>query len=108
MRSGRTPALVLSLVKETLSVVSECLLLITKSRRGVLQIDIYFRQPRDAIVVQGATTDQKLNSALLRQLSFGVAADAVVKYVRLSESTNSVLRCASYVYDRIRGPAHGQ
>ena len=36
----------------------------------------------------GATTDQKITSAL-RQLSLGVSADAVVDYVRLKESTNS-------------------
>jgi Plant transposon protein len=57
-------------------------------KKGVLQIDNYFSQRRDAIGAQGATTDQKLCSAL-RQLSLGVAADAVVEYVRLSESTNS-------------------
>jgi hypothetical protein len=57
-------------------------------KKGVLQIDNYFSQRRDAIGAQGATTDQKLCSAL-RQLSLGVAADAVVEYIRLSESTNS-------------------
>jgi Plant transposon protein len=40
------------------------------------------------IGVRGASTDQKITAAL-RQLSLGVGADAVVEYVRLSESTIS-------------------
>jgi hypothetical protein len=48
----------------------------------------YFTQKFDAVGVRAASTDQKITAAL-RHLSLGVGADAVVKYVRLSESTIS-------------------
>jgi hypothetical protein len=62
---------------------------IEKLIAGVLSADAgYFTQKLDAVGVRGASTDQKLTAAL-RQLSLGVGADAVVEYVRLSESAIS-------------------
>jgi hypothetical protein len=55
---------------------------------GVMAVDDYFTQKRDALGVLGASPDQKI-AAALRQLSLGVGADSIVEYVRLSESTIS-------------------
>jgi hypothetical protein len=57
-------------------------------RETVIQEDEYFCQRCDACGVAGLTTDQKLFCAL-RQLSLGIASDAVTEYARLSESTAS-------------------
>jgi hypothetical protein len=57
-------------------------------REGVLATDGYFLQKQDAIGKLGASTDQKMVCAL-RQLAYGVSADAVCEYVRVSESTAS-------------------
>ena len=53
----------------------------------VYAVDSYFIQKSDALLRDGASTDQTLTSAL-RQICFGVSADAVVDYVRMAESTN--------------------
>jgi hypothetical protein len=50
------------------------------------QIKGIFSQKSDAVGGRGTTTDPKITAAL-RQLSFGVGADTVVEYIRLSEST---------------------
>jgi Plant transposon protein len=57
-------------------------------REGLVETDRYFTQRRDAVGKLGASTDQKMVCAL-RQLAYGVPADAVCEYVRLSESTAS-------------------
>jgi hypothetical protein len=58
-------------------------------RKTVLLEDPYFEQKPNAIGTLGASTDQKL-AAALRQLTQGVSADAIVEYVRISESKASV------------------
>jgi Plant transposon protein len=58
-------------------------------RKIVLLEDPYFEQKPDAIGALGASTGKKM-AAALRQLTQGVAADAIVEYVRISESTASV------------------
>jgi Plant transposon protein len=55
-------------------------------KEGVLRADRYFYQRKDAAGVLGARTYQKMGAAV-RQLSYGIPADACVEYVRLSEST---------------------
>jgi hypothetical protein len=50
--------------------------------------DKYFVERVDCCGVRGASTDQKLWAAM-RQLSYGVPADAVTEYDRLAESTNA-------------------
>jgi hypothetical protein len=58
-----------------------------KPRGGGLLADKgYFSQKSDAVGGRGTITDPKITAAL-RQLSFGVGADTVVEYIRLSEST---------------------
>jgi hypothetical protein len=57
-------------------------------REGLLETDEYFLQKQDAVGQLGAFTDQKMFCAL-RQLAYGVPADAVCKYVLLLESTDS-------------------
>jgi hypothetical protein len=49
--------------------------------------DNYFVQKRDCCGVLGASTDQKMWSAM-RQLAYGLPADATVEYGRLAETTN--------------------
>jgi hypothetical protein len=58
-------------------------------RKIVLLEDPYFEQKPNAIGAPGASTDQKMAAALI-QLTQGVAADAIVEKVRISESTASV------------------
>ncbi|PXF40873.1 hypothetical protein BWQ96_09418 [Gracilariopsis chorda] len=72
---------------------------------GVCAVDPYFIQKPDAFLRDGASTDQKL-SAGLRQLCFGVSADAVVDYVRMAESTNMecLKRFVYAVFDAFEGP----
>jgi hypothetical protein len=60
-------------------------LIYNEIKDGVLAVDDYFAQKRDARGVLGASPDQKI-AAALRQLSLGVGADSIVEYVRLSES----------------------
>jgi Plant transposon protein len=57
-------------------------------REGLLETDRYFIQKRDAVGKIGASTDQKMVCAL-RQLAYGIPADAVCEYARVSESTAS-------------------
>ena len=54
----------------------------------ICEVDDYFTERKDALGVVGASTDQKMTSAL-RQIFLGVSVDAVVEYLRLSNSTNS-------------------
>ena len=49
----------------------------------------YFHQKRDALGHAGLTDLQKMTAAL-RQLAYGVAADATDEYVRIGESTASL------------------
>jgi Plant transposon protein len=60
-------------------------------KRGILDVDNYFEQRRDAVGSLGASTDQKITAAL-RQLALGVGADSVVETTRLSESTAAECR----------------
>jgi hypothetical protein len=55
-------------------------------REGICRADNYFRQKRDATGLTGASTEQKMVAAI-RQLAYGIPADACVEYVRLSETT---------------------
>jgi Plant transposon protein len=55
-------------------------------RAGVMEYDTCFVQKPDVTGLNGASTDQKIVAAL-RQMSLGVGGDAVVEYVKLSEST---------------------
>jgi Plant transposon protein len=70
-------------------------------RKGVLETDDYFLQKNDALGRPGASTDQKMVCAL-RQLAYGIPADAVCEYVRVSESTaaESLHRLCSAVRKR--------
>jgi hypothetical protein len=56
-----------------------------KLREAVMS-DLYFQVRPDAAGISGSTTDQKI-VAIMRQLTLGLPADAVVEYTRLSEST---------------------
>jgi hypothetical protein len=55
-------------------------------REGMLPEDSYFEQKFDAAGAAGASTDQQVTAAM-RQLSLGIGADAIVEYVKISEST---------------------
>jgi Plant transposon protein len=57
-------------------------------RETVIQEHEYSGQRYDACGVAGLTTDQELYCAL-RQLSLGIASDAVTEYAHVSESTAS-------------------
>lgn len=70
-------------------------------RDAVCDVDTYFVQRNDALGNTGASTDQKITSAL-RQLSLGISADSVVEYVRLAESTNA--ECLKRFASAIRAP----
>ena len=56
---------------------------------GVVSVDDFFTQRRDATGKLGASAIQKCTAAM-RMLSYGVAADSVDEYVRLSETTSSL------------------
>jgi Plant transposon protein len=57
--------------------------------------DNYFIQKRDCCGALGASTDQKMWSAM-RQLAYGLPADATVEYGRLADTTN--LTCLKMFY----------
>jgi hypothetical protein len=58
---------------------------------GILEVDNYFEQRRDAVGSFGESTNQKITAAL-RQLALGLGADSVVEATRLSESTAAECR----------------
>lgn len=57
-------------------------------RSEVMEHDAYFQPKKDATGLMGASTDQKLTSAL-RQLSLGISSDAVSEISGLKEYTNA-------------------
>ena len=59
-----------------------------KIRQGCLDDDIFFAERFDAVGRPGATTDQRLTSAL-RQIAYEACAHSVTEYVGLREATNS-------------------
>jgi hypothetical protein len=61
-----------------------------KIRAALLSVDPdFFEQRPDALGKMGATTDQKVTSAL-RQLCYGATVDSLVECLRFSESLNAV------------------
>jgi hypothetical protein len=58
---------------------------------GILEVDNYFEQRRDAVGSLGASTNQKITEDL-RQLALGVGADSVVEATGRSESTAAEFR----------------
>jgi hypothetical protein len=81
-REGGTPRLVKSEFERRFR-MPRC---IYENLRDAALFDPYVQVIRDAAGVQGATTDQKIVTALC-QLTLGLPADAVVEYSSLSEST---------------------
>jgi hypothetical protein len=58
----------------------------------------FFEQRPDALGKMGATTDQKVTSAL-RQLCYRATADSLVECLRLSESLNAL--CLKHFFNAI-------
>lgn len=54
-------------------------------RKGVLEVDPFFREGRDCVGYASSTTDQKIVAAM-RQMSLGVPVDGLVEIMRISES----------------------